>query len=273
MWHDLQMKKENMSFPEYINQLQAQGRYWFLREESMQTLKITENAFRKATARLIEQHRLAHVRRNFYVIVPLEYQATASLPATWFIDALMKHFDQPYYVGLLSAAALHDAAHQQPMVFQIMTNQPIRPISVGQVRLEFHHKKEIKLHFYQPIKTASGTMNVSTPEMTAFDLVRYPHASGQIHHVATVLTELIEQITPEKLALLFEKNDVEIASAQRLGYLLEKLGGIDVTLLHQQLCLKKHMNRLLVPAQQTPILEKNKRWRIFVNESIEVDEL
>jgi len=30
-------------------------------------------------------------------------------------------------VGVLSAAAIHGAAHQQPMIFQVVTDKPTRP--------------------------------------------------------------------------------------------------------------------------------------------------
>ncbi|MBU2500813.1 type IV toxin-antitoxin system AbiEi family antitoxin [bacterium] len=33
----------------------------------------------------------------------------------------MRYLAQPYHVGLLSAAAIHGAAHQQPMVFHVVT--------------------------------------------------------------------------------------------------------------------------------------------------------
>lgn len=268
------MKVEKVSFPQYVNQLQSKGKYWFFREEILNALKFSPTAFRRAVMRLVHQHRLAHMRGDFYIVVPLEYQATACLPASWFIDALMRHFEQSYYVGLLSAAALHGSAHQQPMGFQVITNKQTRPISAGQVRLAFHHKKIIKPYFYQPVKTASGTMNVSTPEMTAFDLVRYIDASGQVNNVATVLYELIEKIDPKKLALLLEEGDVEVAIAQRLGYLLEKVNGdFDLIPLEIQLRLKKPINRLLVSDPDSPILETNMRWHIFVNEPIEIDEL
>lgn len=45
----------------------------------------------------------------------------------------MKFLGQPYYVGLLSAAALHGAAHHQPQEFQVVTNKQFRPaVLVGQ---------------------------------------------------------------------------------------------------------------------------------------------
>jgi len=56
--------------------------------------------------------RVACVRKGFYVIVPLEYQAIGSVPAEWFVDDLMRFIGQPYCAGCLSAAAIHGAAHQ-----------------------------------------------------------------------------------------------------------------------------------------------------------------
>ena len=48
----------------------------------------------------------------------------------------------------------------------------------------------------------AGTMNISSPALTALDLLRYPQASGGIHHVATVLSDLAEKIDPEQLAAI-----------------------------------------------------------------------
>jgi hypothetical protein len=47
---------------------------------------------------------------------------------------------------------------------------------------------------------ARGTILVSTPEATAIDLVGYQHHAGGLDQVATILSELVENINPEKLA-------------------------------------------------------------------------
>ncbi|MGH7573003.1 MAG: type IV toxin-antitoxin system AbiEi family antitoxin domain-containing protein [Gemmatimonadota bacterium] len=59
---------------------------------------------------------------------------------SWLIDDLMRFLEQPYYVGLLSAAAIHGAGYQQPMVFQVITDQPTREIRIGRQRIEFHRR-------------------------------------------------------------------------------------------------------------------------------------
>ena len=166
------MEKNTPSLQHYIEHLQSQGQYWFLRKNLIHSLKLTENAFKLAAYRLIKKGKLKRIRGDFYTIVPPEYYAIGSLPATWFIDALMNYLGQQYYIGLLTSAALAGAAHQQPMVFQVITNKRTRAITVGQVRIHFFYKKTIRDYFYQHMKTATGTMQVSTPEITAFDLVR-----------------------------------------------------------------------------------------------------
>jgi len=268
------MNDEFSTLPDYLESLQSRGLYCFERKKTMGLLQMTDNAFKKAAHRLMKKSKINRIRGDFYTIIPIEYKATASLPAPWFIHQFMQHLKQPYYCGLLTAAALLGAAHQQPMVFQVITTKQMRPIEVGQLRIEFIYKKTIQTHFYQPIKTATGYMNVSTPEMTAFDLVRYMRVAGHIHHVATVLCELVTELTPQQLALLVEQGNVPVIDAQRLGYLLDVLGlSIDLQPLEQALKSKTLNQRLLVTDGDEIILEKNQRWHILVNESVEPDEL
>ncbi len=186
----------------------------------------------------------------------------------------MKYLNQEYYIGLLTAASLYGSAHQQPMTFQVITNKPTRNITVGKIRIEFNYKNDISSHFYQLRKSMSGTIQVATPEMTAFDLVRYINAAGEINHVATVLSELVEQLNSEKLAELLKNNDVEIAVAQRLGYLLDLLQlPIDLMPLENQLRKCKTSRRLLAVSSNQAVIEYNQRWHIEVNEQVEPDEL
>jgi predicted transcriptional regulator of viral defense system len=98
----------------WVDALQGGGRYSFTRQEAIEATGLSPEAVKKSLQRLVKRKRLAKVRDNFYVIVPTEYLAAGAPPATWFIADLMRSFGQPYYVGLLSAAALHGASHHQP---------------------------------------------------------------------------------------------------------------------------------------------------------------
>ena len=71
---------------------------------------------------------------------------------------------QPYYVALLSAAALHGASHQQPQMFQVMTNKPMRPIRAGRTELHFYTTQHLGIATTAEVKTPTGAIRVSTPE-------------------------------------------------------------------------------------------------------------
>jgi predicted transcriptional regulator of viral defense system len=131
------MPDKGDSLAAYVDSLHASGRYVFTRSQALAALGTTPGALKKAAQRLLQKCRLAMPRRGFYVIVPLEYRVAGAPPASWFIDELMCHEGRSYYVGLLTAAALHGAAHHQPQEFQVMTSQPLRPIEIGRHRIRY----------------------------------------------------------------------------------------------------------------------------------------
>ena len=156
------------------------------------------------------------------MVVPPEYRAAGSPPASWFIDDLMRHLGQPYYVGLLSAAAIHGAAHQQPLVVQVVTSKSTRPVRVGRVVIRFSMSNRVEQLPATKLNTETGTMRVATSETTAFDLVRYPSAAGHLSNVATVLSELSARLDAATLTAIAPL--VRVPDVQRLGYLLEAVG-------------------------------------------------
>ena len=256
---------------EYVDALQAAGQYTFLRSEALEAMGVDPAVFRRAVLRLSAKGRVAMPRRGFFVIVPLEYRSAGAPPASWFIDDLMHHFGRPYYVGLLSAAALHGAAHQQPQETQVVTDRPLRGIEVGRTRIRFLVRRRQTIAVVSDVQTTTGTMRVSSPETTALDLVRYVAASGGLGNVASVLAELSERMVPDRLVAVVEA-DGELASAQRLGYLLERVGAealatsLDRWLAGQR--LKVVPLRPDRPVQGVPVTD---RWRVRVNETVEAE--
>lgn len=174
----------------YVEELQAQGRLVFTSDEAQKKLGETPNAFIKASLILIRDEKLFRPVNGFYVIIPGEYRRAKSVPAEWYIDALMKFHGLLYYVGCLSAAALHGAAHQAPHGLQVITTKPLRPITKHRTRIRFLTKKDLSDTPVQNVKTHTGYFKVSSPEATAFDLIRYYRRVGYLNNVATILTEL-----------------------------------------------------------------------------------
>lgn len=263
------VQPKNLS--DFVDRLQSSGRYSFDREEAISVLGVSRVAFQATVRRLAAKSRIATPRRGFHVIVPVEYRRAGAPPPSWFIDDLMKFHRRPYYVGLLSAAALYGAAHQQPQEFQVVTDTSLRPAAVGRTRIRFFLKWRFGETPITEVKTETGTMRVSTPEVTALDLVRYMGSAGHLGNVATVLSELSERITPERLVEA-ARGEVEMSVVQRLGFLIDHFASPRVTKpLAEWLASKRPRPVPLRPSRKPKATEKDPRWQILVNERIEVD--
>jgi predicted transcriptional regulator of viral defense system len=255
----------------FVDELQARGRYTFDRSQAMASLKLSSTMLKKAVMRLSAKKRIVAPKRGFFVIVPLEYRVAGAPPPSWFIDDLMRHLNKEYYVGLLSAAALYSAAHQQPQEFQVITEVPRRSMVVGRSRLRFLGKRYISSSLTNQLKTETGFMLVSTPETTALDLLRYIRSAGGISNVATVLAELTDRIE-SKLLLKVAQAEKEFAYIQRLGFLLNTLDfGEKSEDLAKLIKHRKPRTTPLHPGKTVKGCKVDRRWRVIVNEKIEVD--
>jgi len=274
------MLKPRSSLAAYLTTLQSEGRLSFTSKEAIAALGLTEGAFLKAATRLQKQRMLLNPRQGFYVAVPPQFLSWGAPPPAWYIDALMRFEKRPYYVGLLKAAELHGAAHQAVMAFQVVTDKQLSPIKAGRSRISFHFRKNMDALSAGIIdqKTDTGSMKVSSPELTALDLLRYLHAAGGIDAVATVLSELGERIDPSMLAQL--SAHFERSAVQRLGYLLERLGHADKTgPLQSQVRRRGSIPWVALepekrgqPKMEKPKpVERNEAWRVYVMRIPELD--
>lgn len=271
--------KSAKSFPSYIESLQSDGQYWFIRQDLIKTLNLTKIAFKMAAHWLIKAKRIQCIGKDFYAIIPLEYKRTGRLPPYWYIDHFMKYLGQQYYVGLLTAAAYYGASHQVTQQFYVIADESV---SLGKRRttdLVFFVKKNISLTPIERIKVSTGYVNMSSREATALDLVQYYKSIGHWGLIATVLLELAPDLDPELLKKTALQGQYETTTLQRLGYILEFLGHQDKTETLYQILQKKWITQrknfiLLIPEKGSRQKDKkNLQWRIVVNSKIEVDEV
>jgi predicted transcriptional regulator of viral defense system len=264
--------EKSASLSAYLLRLLAAGRVVFTADEATRELKISHGAFLDAAERLQRRHALLSPRQGFYVVVPPQYAAWQAPPPDWYIDALMRHEGAPYYVALLKAAELHGATHQAVMEFQLISTKRLPAIRAGRSRLAFYYRKNMGpiVSGIVPWKTDTGYMHVSSPALTALDLLRYPQACGGLDHVATVLTELAPRISAEELVLLSPFFETPVV--QRLGYLLDSLGHGDLAeSMAPALRAKRSLRRIeLEPTSAAhadlmpPVIERNARWQVAV---------
>ena len=275
MLHD-----QRSALSRYVSSLLSSGRTVFTAEAAEQTLGVGHGAFLDAAERLQRRKALVNPRQGFYVVVPPQYASWGAPPPAWYIDALMRHESQAYYVGLLKAAELHGATHQAVMEFQVISAKRFPKIRVGRNLIVFYFRKELEAvtEGIEGRKTDTGTMKISSAALTALDLLRYPQASGGIDNVATVLSDLGQRIDPEQLAALSAQ--VERPVVQRLGHLLEHLGHDALTgpmlkalqargsLLWTELDRQEARDPDFAPEPR----ERDPRWRVIVRRVPELDE-
>ena len=218
----------------FINKVRAKGRFLFTLQEVREAFDISDQAIKKSLKRLKDKRKIAMIRKGFYSIVPPEYTSLGIVPPHLFADDMMAVLNKKYYVGMFSAAAIHGAAHQQPMEYFIITEYPsLRDINNDNLKL------------YYP---GFGT-----------------------NKVFTVIQELAETMRPSVLASC-AKRFPQVAVIQRLGYLLEeKLGQEKLgNSLFNALEGKRSFPVLLAKSgsKEGPT---NRRWKVIVNTTVEGD--
>lgn len=265
-------------FSDYLKHIRSAGYRSFTIEKAMADLKASRSSITSAVLRLKKQNELISPARGLYVIVPPEHQQQGCIPAEELIPILMKHLDMDYYACVLTAALYHGATHQKPGSFQIITQKRIkRELKFGLVHIDCIYKKSLNNLPTQNITVNTGYLKISSPELTALDLLIYSSKSGGLNHIATVLSELIEAIDPNKLIALATQVNEDLWF-QRLGYILEHIDPMDtesnhkiIDALAKYLAPKKLRFVLLAPEIPDANHPRSKKWMIIENTTIESD--
>jgi len=255
---------------EYIYELESNGKYCFTLMDAVRGSGSNQNAVRASLRRLMKKGRIAMPFRSFYVLVPPQYHKLKCLPAEQFIPELMAYRKLEYYVGLLSAASYYGAAHQRPQELQVLVPKTIKPLQCGVVKVSFIMKSSMRMSHTVKRNTPRGILTVSSPEVTAFDLVGYPNRCGGYDNIIIVLLELLERIDGRRIAQI--STDQPKAWAQRLGFLLDFVGAkADLTdPLAEEVGARIRDYVALVPAINSRGCKRNSRWKILENAKLEI---
>lgn len=210
----------------WLDALGAQGRWSFTKKEALAALGTSPAAVKLALMRQTKAGVLARPKSGFYLFVDPAHRSLGCLPPEWFIADLMAYERLPYYVGGLSAAAIHGASHQAAQEMQVVVPKDrtgMRPIVCGKVRIRLMRHSGFAASRLSDHKTPAGYFKVSDPESTACDLVYFNKSTGGLDHVAGVLRDLAEVMDAKKLKQVIKAHGDDL-TARRLGYLLQHLG-------------------------------------------------
>lgn len=246
----------------------SEGRYCATTQELAALTGSTPAATRQAMARLRRWGKVFSPARGLYVMVPAEYRSWGAVPGEWFVDAMMGFLDRHYYVGFLTAAAMHGAAHQAPQTFQVVTTKYLPHRDFGRVRMRFTTTDRVTDMAVEQRVTHTGYFRIATRETTVVDLVWRFREGGGISNVATVVRE-IGTLDGDELARLAPLRNR--ATVRRLGWLIAQYRS-DVD---------PHWLRVVArPGEGEPVLlspsapkrgRVDKGWGVVLNVTVEPD--
>jgi predicted transcriptional regulator of viral defense system len=268
------------SIQEFVDSQLVQGRGFFTKS-ALADLGLSPEALKSAIARLSKKGSLVSPRRGFYLILRPEDRALgAPDPARW-IDPLMKFLKVDYRISLLRAAALHGAAHQAAMVFQVIAPRQLPDIEIGRHRVEFLFQSPEAFaeancpKWLAQLKTDAGFAKVAGVELTLLDICRYFHRAGGINGAAQAVHDLGKKADARilaKAASIYENSAV-----RRLGYLLEWFGHSRQAEALRPFAGKAKSFKALDPSVR-PIVpelaateERNADWKLIINVPVEID--
>lgn len=207
------------SIAELPDTLISEGRYWVTALEAAQLADVPPKHVYPGLQRLRRRGAMFSPTRGLYVVVPPEYRSWRVLPGELFIDAMMRALGRDYYVSLLTAAAMHGAAHQAPQLFQVMVDRHVADRDVERVKLRFYANEYLSQMAVQERQVDTGRVRVATRETTVLDLAVHPEHAGGLNNVATVIGEIgdLDITVLARLASVRSR-----AVTRRLGWLLER---------------------------------------------------
>src|SRR5690606_27098556 len=102
-----------------------------------------------------------------------------------------------------------------------MTSARLRDREFGRVRIEFITSRQAADRAVLSMNTPTGTMRISTPEVTILDLVAFPTESGAVHNVATIIGEMLAENAIDIAGLADSAVGYPVSVVQRTGWLID----------------------------------------------------
>lgn len=266
------MNREKIPPRDLADWLISHGRHFLTTAEAAEILGVDAALVPASLERAREAGKVVSVTKGGWVPVPAEYRVAGAPPPSHFVHQLMEHLRHPYYVGLLSASAIHGASHQAPMVFQVVTPARLRKRRIGRVRFQFIHRAATAERPRLQHSVPTGRIWVSTPEVTVFDLVESPSEGAGLSNVATIIGDFLIDgaLDPHELASVGA--DYPAAVAQRAGYIIDSMAtdvGAELDTAPLQELVAHSRYRPLSPAAGGG--PRDLRWHVVANTRIEHD--
>ncbi|MDR0782535.1 MAG: type IV toxin-antitoxin system AbiEi family antitoxin [Propionibacteriaceae bacterium] len=239
--------------------------------EAAKLLEVPASQVRVRLHEPVKRGEWVAISKGLWVPVPPPYRSWGAPPALDFLDALMQHLGRIYYVGWLSAAAIHGAAHHAPQVTQVAVSIPVRNRAAGRNRIEFYTRTTVGRIPVVHHRSATGDVPISSPEATCLDLLANPRVAGGIDNAATVVVGLAEEgaLAVDRIGALADR--FPTSALRRVGYILEnhtRMSSLDQI---RRLALGGASDRSLLEPDGARRGRIDQGWNLQINLSLEVE--
>lgn len=262
-----------MTVADYIKQCLSVEEYSFSLNELQAKLDKSETSIKSELSRLIEKKSIVNLRKGFYLIIPPRYSKQGQVPIQLYIEKLFEYLNRNYYLGFYSAAKFHGASHQQTQRDYLMTEKPkLNDIKKNTFDIRFFTTSKWSNKNLLDKKSDAGVFKISSPALTAVDLIHHQTKLGGLNRMLAILEELTEEINQNDIAELLTWYPHK-STLQRFGYLLEEVEA-DKNLSNQ---IKKHLKKsrffpvLLSPKTGQKPGAVDNFWKVAINIKLESD--
>jgi len=258
---------------EYIKHLLSIENYSFSLEEITQHTDGEGTSLKFELARLIDKKEIVNLRKGFYLIIPPRYSKQGQVPIQLYIEKLFKYLNRNYYLGFYSAAKFHGASHQQTQRDYLMTEKPkLNDIKKNTFDIRFFTTSKWSNKNLLDRKSDAGIFKISSPALTAVDLIHHQTKLGGLNRMLAILEELAEEINQNDIAELLTWYPHK-STLQRFGFLLEEVDADE----HLSKQIKIHLKKskffpvLLSPKSGQKPGAVDNFWKVDVNIKLESD--
>lgn len=262
-----------MNAKELIRHLLSIENYSFSLEEIAQETDGEGTSLKFELARLIEKKEIINLRKGFYLIIPPRYSKQGQIPIQLYVDKLFQYLNRNYYLGFYSAAKFHGASHQQAQREYLMIERPkMNAIKKNRIDIDFFTTAKWSNNNIIEKKSDAGLFKISSPALTAVDLIHHQTKLGGLNRMLAILEELSEEITQNDLAELLSWYPHK-STLQRLGFLLKEIQANEnlSNLIMEQLQYSKFFPVLLSPKSHQKPGSVNNPWKVDINIKLESD--
>lgn len=234
-------------------------------------LGVPANQVRQRLSPLRKRGRIASPSRGYWVAVPPEYSTWGAPEPAVYLDSLMGLMDTEYYVGWLTAAALHGASHQAPQVFQVAVGRRLEDRTVGRSRIHFLTRSDISLVPTKRLALSSGMLVVSTPGATMLDVMEDLGEASGLDNAITVVVELAQENDDAVQQAAECAHLYSDSAVRRLGWALETFGGIGSLGALEIAAQGSAKNPSLLSPYDRRNSVVNEKWRLNINREVDPD--